>query len=735
MKKTLLSIFFALASFTFFAPSVLAADSGCNDGNYSLPNTTYLSPSSGSNNQDQINAAIASAPSGGSVFLKKGTYIVNGSIKLKSNVILEGDSDAIIKLKDHAGLKRKDSIMVGISTQNVEIKCFQIDGNYNFSSGNYSAAAKSCFEDLVWDSPDSKYAACESRTADRYHGRGYYTLVDINNGTNISLHNMTMQDGCNDGMRVTSTAGVRFYNNYVNAMGHEGLYANISHGIEAYGNKIAVRSSDGVRGDDCYDYSIHDNEMYSYDGKDSSFGVQIDSKRNLPVYNIQIFRNVFHDIWWGGVWLSRGNIPMHDGRYAIEIHHNLFVGNGYSRNSGTGINGAIRSDISAASIIFNNTFDGNYGYGIYDPTGRARITSNIITGTKSSKNGTGGGVGVGGGGEMSYNIFYGNGRDYTKSGTANYTANPLYFKSGADYHLMSKAGRWDPALSQWVADSQNSPAIDAGTMDSVYGEYKNEPENNGDRLNAGVYGNTSQASLTGNVKQSPMPPAPAPDFFSTVIFTGGGSDASTGGIGIDTPGGGGTGSIYIPGTGETGSDAFSGMGNAGEKYDGPIYYDPKEAVTPADSGETVTPAVSLPEAIMAPLFPQLGNAPATATASCSVAAESGGLVPCGRNTDDPSTDWNECDACDLCAVILMGQLTIEFLMKMAGIASVLSIIFAGFLYIFAVGRANLVTKAKEMVKGILVGFIIVFTAWVVVNSILTILGYIDPIGGAWYTIC
>jgi hypothetical protein len=131
----------------------------------------------------------------------------------------------------------------------------------------------------------------------------------------------------------------------------------------------------------------------------------------------------------------------------------------------------------------------------------------------------------------------------------------------------------------------------------------------------------------------------------------------------------------------------------------------------------------------------LGDASQNATAACGVRTDTGGLVPCGRNTDNPDTTWNECDACGLCSFILMGQLTTEFLIKIAGVASVLAIIFAGVLYIFAVGKANLINKSKLMIKYALTGFVIILTAWLVVDSVLTILGYIDPIGGEWYTVC
>ena len=58
-----------------------------------------------------------------------------------------------------------------------------------------------------------------------------------------------------------------------------------------------------------------------------------------------------------------------------------------------------------------------------------------------------------------------------------------------DYHLMSSGGRWTPL--GWVNDNVSSPCVDAG--DPAF-SYANEPPNNGQRINMGVYGNTAQAS-------------------------------------------------------------------------------------------------------------------------------------------------------------------------------------------------------------------------------------------------
>ena len=103
-------------------------------------------------------------------------------------------------------------------------------------------------------------------------------------------------------------------------------------------------------------------------------------------------------------------------------------------------------------------------------------------------------------------------------GVGNISADPLFAKPGywdpngtpnnpkddfwvdGDYHLRSKAGRWDPVAGQWVVDKVTSPCVDAGN-DSV--DWKNEPWPQGRRINMGAYGGTAQASMSPTSVGSP----------------------------------------------------------------------------------------------------------------------------------------------------------------------------------------------------------------------------------------
>ncbi len=58
-----------------------------------------------------------------------------------------------------------------------------------------------------------------------------------------------------------------------------------------------------------------------------------------------------------------------------------------------------------------------------------------------------------------------------------------------DFHPKSEYGRWTPG--GWTLDATTSWAVDHGYPDS---DYSQEPTNNGERINIGMYGNTVQAS-------------------------------------------------------------------------------------------------------------------------------------------------------------------------------------------------------------------------------------------------
>ncbi len=77
-------------------------------------------------------------------------------------------------------------------------------------------------------------------------------------------------------------------------------------------------------------------------------------------------------------------------------------------------------------------------------------------------------------------------------GQGNINADPLFASAaGADYHLKSRLGRYEPRTDTWVTDGDHSPCIDAGDPQDAVGA---EPWTNGKRINMGAYGGTVEAS-------------------------------------------------------------------------------------------------------------------------------------------------------------------------------------------------------------------------------------------------
>ena len=108
----------------------------------------------------------------------------------------------------------------------------------------------------------------------------------------------------------------------------------------------------------------------------------------------------------------------------------------------------------------------------------------------------------------------------------------------------------------------------------------------------------------------------------------------------------------------------------------------------------------------------------------------GGLMPCGRDWDDPATTWTDSDPCTLCHLIILASEIINFLMGLVAVVALLALIIGGLLYVKTAGDAGLITVAKQNINKIFSGFVIIFIAWLIVNVIMVLFGFTDPLGDA-----
>ena len=177
----------------------------------------------GTDDQVEINKALAYVtenPQFTTVHLKgPNVYVISGSIFVGSNTILEGDSTAVIKLKNKAGWREEKPLITQMDSSgnhNISIRGFEIDGNHD-------------------------------KNSERDRGKGYYNLIYFLNSENIQVHDMYMHDSHGDGLKVSKGSNVRFYNNTVYKLEHDALYAIYFSKVEAWNNSITCRTNSGLR--------------------------------------------------------------------------------------------------------------------------------------------------------------------------------------------------------------------------------------------------------------------------------------------------------------------------------------------------------------------------------------------------------------------------------------------------------------------------------------------------------
>ena len=79
-------------------------------------------------------------------------------------------------------------------------------------------------------------------------------------------------------------------------------------------------------------------------------------------------------------------------------------------------------------------------------------------------------------------------------GEGNIDADPCFADAdNGDYHMKSRAGRWDANSQTWVKDNMSSSCIDVGDWDS---DWSGELWPHGERINMGAFGGTSEASMS-----------------------------------------------------------------------------------------------------------------------------------------------------------------------------------------------------------------------------------------------
>ena len=340
----------------------------------------------GTDDQMEINQAlayVAEHPQFTTVHLRgPNTYVISNSIFIGNNTILEGDPTAVIKLENKANwLAGKPMITEMNSTgiHGVTIKGFEIYGNHD-------------------------------NNEDKKNGEGYYNMIHFLYSEDIQVHNMYMHDGHGDGLRVTNSSNIKFYNNKVYKLGHDGLYAIGCENVSAWNNCITCRTNSGLRIRNSNHVKFHDNMIDSfYNWSAGGSGIQIEKSKN-KVNDVEVYNNTIHDTYGPGIWLiGYGEPYFKDDAKNVHIYHNIFYSTG--KNPRIDWVGGIVTSGFYDTLIENNVFDGVYHAAIIhmypksvdysldlSPKGMGYTTivrSNIIVNTQKRKkdpDGTGYGV-------------------------------------------------------------------------------------------------------------------------------------------------------------------------------------------------------------------------------------------------------------------------------------------------------------------------------------------------------
>ena len=447
----------------------------------------------GTDDHIQIQQALAYAASnpGTTVYLKGPfTYNVDpNKMYVGSHTTITGDSTAVVKIKKQdpnfptPSLTRAIFQANGGSTHDITFHGFEIDGNI-LNSWSVS-------------------------------GNDHVNMIQLLGSSNVNVYDMSFKNGLGDAVKVRQgsndnyvheNTNIQIYNNKIDKIGHDGIYLFCVSNISIHDNFISCRDDSGIRLFNCKDASIFNNEIISENH--GGAGIEIQKNSAVKINNIEIYENNIHDIRTMGIWIYGYGTYDKTAATGVHIHHNIIRGNGLYTDE---VGGIVLQGFDG-TLIENNIIDGNYRSGVamrnsydYVSPGSGYVTTlrnNIITNTVPDTRAGGTAYGVSNDLSsthsfvMEYNCVYNPGQsNYNKisSHTTDINVDPLFVdKKAYDYHLKSKAGHWSD--SSWVPDTVSSPCIDAGSPSS---DYSNEPEDNGNRINIGAFGNTKYASLSG----------------------------------------------------------------------------------------------------------------------------------------------------------------------------------------------------------------------------------------------
>lgn len=90
--------------------------------------------------------------------------------------------------------------------------------------------------------------------------------------------------------------------------------------------------------------------------------------------------------------------------------------------------------------------------------------------------------------------------------------------------------------------------------------------------------------------------------------------------------------------------------------------------------------------------------------------------------------FGDCKTCDIFKVV---ENVFSFAFQIVGIIAVFVIFIGGITYIRSGGNEETAGKAKKIIAAAVIGTLVVFSAWIIINTILNMTGF--NIGGTWWS--
>lgn len=742
------------------------------------PQVSALTINAIAGDASSIQSSINTAHEGDVINLPDGTYVLRSTLIFdgKRNITLTGGKGAIIQLPNRAGWGKDPTcadtycaapLIRGIGASGITFSGFTMDGNCR-GQGSMT---------------------CHG-TANHPRGCEFYKLFAFNRSTNLTISNMVWRDGCADGLTLRNSSGLKYFGNQVYCIGHEATYNLYSSGFDIHDNYVETCTDTAFRFDASSNGKIYNNKVTS-SKQDSSTGPGMYVDHNGS--NFEFYNNEFVNINATGLMLN----ATINGCSGINIHNNSFTNVGHrTRNSYT--QSGILTENCAATIssnYFDNAGESVFRAGEREgvPTGPTtiQVSNNTILNYKTlvfkeprfanhnfvmnnnclgyaggscpasavaARNGvslgdfsTGGGGLPGGGGSTP--------PPSADEICATYNQETKKWENVGDENHNGYADCADPACKCIVPPPIVAPWL--GSPIAVIDEGAQRITGSGKTIT--LHGGNSRDTDGGNITSY---------LWSAEGGTPTSGNAANFEVSFSTAG---THKVVLQVTDNDGMVSKAEIsvvvkdcqGNICDKdndtYLSPAYGgndcdDEHSTVHPgtkclsqcagdniiqgdcSDEGKCIN-EVQIASCIgmgdpckMDVCQPQPdGNVHCAADVTRDLCH--GGILPCGKLLNNPDTPFDETLPCNFCAMLLLAQLIIEWMVRMSAFFAVFMITVAGIMYIFGLGSPDQINQARATIKYALIGFAVVLIAWSIINSLLLTAGYINPLGGDWYTAC